>query len=836
MFLSISASAAWDTERDIMPLLAELKILQGDADGNLRLDDYVSRAEFAKIAVASSRYKNTVAAGMKISPFKDVKYTHWSAPYVQAAVSAGIVSGYMDGTFRPDNTVNYEEALTMMLTVLGYTDEDFGVSWPYGQIGLAQNLEITENVDASQGEPLTRRQVANLVYNSLGTNMKGTQNKLISELDCQIIEDVTITASGAEDASLGSGKIRTTSGVFNIDDRFNEGYVGRRGDIAVKNGKDFVSFAPSDQVIYDFTVTNVIGSDLVLDGNIVDISDSTTVYCKSNTTTYSQIAQDASKGDKFRIFADTNASIDYAILVKESGGATISDNLLDRYVIYSVLSDRVVCYNDGKFTELDIDDGTTCYRDSNPSTYGAMKSAMAMGDIIYVKRDGNDIDYVSFEKGNMEGPVKITSAGHLGGMSANADTAYMRDGNQISASELRVNDIVYYSEDLNMVLAYSTKVTGIYENASPSKDSPSSVTISGKTYNVEGVDAFNALSSSGSLRYGDTITVLLGRTGDVAGVMTENDTTAQYGYVISSGRKDFTNPDGTLYSSYYVKMVTPDGIENEYAVKNDGKDYVGRVCSVSFGNDGTKLSAIRGSSLSGRVNSNSMTVGSQKLADNVRILDTVKSPLFDTALYKRIFPQRLDGITLKSSDVVYCGKNSSGEITDLILENITGDAYSYGYVLSRTHVGINYSYTFDIDGSSYSYTSNNSQETYYQTDDNGNTVKDKETGKPIVESITTTMNTNLNTGPCMLVIENGAVRHADNLRQYSGAFKRLTATEVTIGSDTYKLSDKVLVYKKSGSTYMKIPLTEAIDNNYKVSAYYDKLETLGGRVRVLVAN
>ena len=169
---TLPALADWNNDEDIMSLLSELNIMVGDDDGNLRLDDNVSRAEFAKIAVASSSYKDTVATGLKVSPFKDVTYTHWSAPYIKAAVSAGIAEGYVDSTFRPDNTVSYEEALTMVLKVLGYTTQDFGDSWPYGQMGLANSLEITKNVNAEQGEALTRRQVARLIYNTLDTKIK----------------------------------------------------------------------------------------------------------------------------------------------------------------------------------------------------------------------------------------------------------------------------------------------------------------------------------------------------------------------------------------------------------------------------------------------------------------------------------------------------------------------------------------------------------------------------------------------------------------------------------------------------------------------------------------
>ena len=186
--------ADWNNDEDIMSLLSELNIMVGDDDGNLRLDDNVSRAEFAKIAVASSSYKDTVATGLKVSPFKDVTYTHWSAPYIKAAVSAGIAEGYVDSTFRPDNTVSYEEALTMVLKVLGYTTQDFGDSWPYGQMGLANSLEITKNVNAERGEALTRRQVARLIYNTLDTKIKDNQSKLITSVfDSKVIEAVSYT-------------------------------------------------------------------------------------------------------------------------------------------------------------------------------------------------------------------------------------------------------------------------------------------------------------------------------------------------------------------------------------------------------------------------------------------------------------------------------------------------------------------------------------------------------------------------------------------------------------------------------------------------------------------
>ncbi|MBQ8300718.1 MAG: S-layer homology domain-containing protein, partial [Clostridia bacterium] len=439
LLLSVPSMADCDNEEDIMSLLSELNIMVGDADGNLRLDDYVSRAEFAKIAVASSKSKNTIAAGIKVSPFKDVTYKHWSAPYVRAAVSAGIVAGYVDATFKPDNTVSYEEALTMVLKVLGYTDDDFGYSWPYGQMGLADNLEITKNVNANQGDMLTRRQVANLIYNALNTKMKDSQSKLISVFDCEVVEGVTIIASNKEDSSLGTDKIYTTAGMYEFNDNFNFDYVGRQGDIVVKNGDDFVSFTPRDQQVEEYKVSNVIGSDIVLDGNMYNINSNTTTYYKSKTMTYELAAAEADKGDTFKLFKNANGSVDYAMLVSQS--AQTGTKNFEKYVIYSQLADAVIGYNNGSFEQIDITDGTTCYKESIKSTYAAVKNEMAMGDILYVKRDGNSVEYVSYEKGSMEGPIRVAGTNWMSSFETNDKTAIMRNGNKVSASEIQINDI-----------------------------------------------------------------------------------------------------------------------------------------------------------------------------------------------------------------------------------------------------------------------------------------------------------------------------------------------------------------------------------------------------------
>ena len=79
--LTLPAFAASDTVSDtvIEQVIGALEIMRGDQNGNLNLSNKVTRAEFARMLVAASSYKDKVSAVSNVSPFQDVPYTHWAA-------------------------------------------------------------------------------------------------------------------------------------------------------------------------------------------------------------------------------------------------------------------------------------------------------------------------------------------------------------------------------------------------------------------------------------------------------------------------------------------------------------------------------------------------------------------------------------------------------------------------------------------------------------------------------------------------------------------------------------------------------------------------------------
>ena len=116
---------------------------------------------------AASPYRDSVGSGYGVSLFKDVKSDHWASEYIRLAVEQGWMSGYVDGTFRPDQPITLEEGCTALLRLLGYDASSLTGSYPAAQLSKADSLGLLDDVTASQGTALTRQNCVDLLYNAL---------------------------------------------------------------------------------------------------------------------------------------------------------------------------------------------------------------------------------------------------------------------------------------------------------------------------------------------------------------------------------------------------------------------------------------------------------------------------------------------------------------------------------------------------------------------------------------------------------------------------------------------------------------------------------------------
>lgn len=177
------------TYRDAIDVLARLGVIGGYEDGSFKPDNNVERDEMAKLVFV---LKTTFAdAGVGTSEFTDTN-GNWANGFISYCFAEGIIGGHGDGTYRPDDFVTYDQALKMVCAALGYKDFDSN-KWPTDVrlIGIKQ-LGLNKGLPATLNgsDYLTRGQVAQIFYNALFVDMNEKQTVGTKEVTMQLARDV----------------------------------------------------------------------------------------------------------------------------------------------------------------------------------------------------------------------------------------------------------------------------------------------------------------------------------------------------------------------------------------------------------------------------------------------------------------------------------------------------------------------------------------------------------------------------------------------------------------------------------------------------------------------
>jgi uncharacterized protein YkwD len=150
-------------------------IINGYSDNSFRPNKQVNRAEALKILLLASKVN---LQNPQKNVFSDVSKNEWFASFVFSAKKLGIVDGYLDGKFRPEQTVNLVEALKMLLQSNSVPLENYYTNsqlfadtekntWYNVFLNYAQTFQIIE-ADANNrifpNKPLTRAQLAEIVF------------------------------------------------------------------------------------------------------------------------------------------------------------------------------------------------------------------------------------------------------------------------------------------------------------------------------------------------------------------------------------------------------------------------------------------------------------------------------------------------------------------------------------------------------------------------------------------------------------------------------------------------------------------------------------------------
>jgi len=103
--------------KDFVEQLRVAGIIHGKTVGYFQPNAALTRAELVKIAL--NAFGDSVATSVSTKPFSDAEPAMWYSPYLAKAKELGIVQGYADGSFHPNQTVNRAEALKILLAASG---------------------------------------------------------------------------------------------------------------------------------------------------------------------------------------------------------------------------------------------------------------------------------------------------------------------------------------------------------------------------------------------------------------------------------------------------------------------------------------------------------------------------------------------------------------------------------------------------------------------------------------------------------------------------------------------------------------------------------------------
>lgn len=201
-------------ETEALSLLSQLGVMQGYEDGGLHPERNVSRAEYMAMLMRTLGFEE-IAGTLAEERFADVPVTHWAAGYIRLAYDLGLIDGYDERHFAPEDQVTVNQAVKIMVCALGYGEAaEMRGEYPGGYLSQAEQLKLLKGITPGDS-PATRGQIAVLLTNGLETEMLELrftdgreayaqgESTLLSILNVTIVEGLV---DGVNGASVSGGR------------------------------------------------------------------------------------------------------------------------------------------------------------------------------------------------------------------------------------------------------------------------------------------------------------------------------------------------------------------------------------------------------------------------------------------------------------------------------------------------------------------------------------------------------------------------------------------------------------------------------------------------------
>lgn len=314
------AAPVSDSSLSISALTA-MEIVSGYPDGNFYPDLPLTRAQFCKLVVLTAGWEDQLPSARSQSLFDDVPSSHWASAYITLACQKGLVHGYGNGSFGPEDPVTLAQASKVLLTLLGYSTEDIGPFYPDDYLSKASSLALTDSSDLSD-HPLTRGETADLLYRLLladtasGQTYRSTLAKTVLD-DVVLLDAASSTFADAHSVTDYTSTITLPSAL-----------EGQMGSLLLDEKNRVLGFLPTDSDALTLTVSFAEADSLAaLSGETISLDEDTPVILDDAVEPYSASWFALTRGDRVTLFYDCG---EVSLILVSPAASTGASQILGR--------------------------------------------------------------------------------------------------------------------------------------------------------------------------------------------------------------------------------------------------------------------------------------------------------------------------------------------------------------------------------------------------------------------------------------------------------------------------------------------------------------------------
>lgn len=248
------------------------------------------------------------------------------------------------------------------------------------------------------------------------------------------------------------------------------------------------------------------------------------------------------------------------------------------------------------------------------------------------------------------------------------DYKIVKNGVEITASGLRQYDVGAFHKESNTLYVSDFRLTCMYVDAQPNRTTPTSITISAKLDGKDTLDVLDcAVADLAACKVGEPVTLLFSADGKVAGAVPSDALHSNaLGYVDTAKFSADSVTVNLLNAPFATISGKPGSTSSELKTT---------LVAVNAASARTLGLTRQSGNKSGTLDLDAKTLGKYTLASNVNFFERVGSG--EMAKIKR---SDITVETIPEEKVVYRHMDYAGQVDAVILNDVTGDRYTYGIV------------------------------------------------------------------------------------------------------------------------------------------------------------